>query len=43
VGALAGGPLIIAFDQAVEHRHVVAAFDAAVAAGFKDIRFTVPK
>ncbi|NLX57852.1 MAG: hypothetical protein GXY74_02045 [Phycisphaerae bacterium] len=43
VEALSGEPLIIAPDQVVEHRHVVAAFDAAVDAGFKDIRFTVPK
>jgi biopolymer transport protein ExbD len=33
----------IAPDAGVWHRHVVAAFDAAVDAGFKDIRFTVPK
>ena len=35
--------VVIAPDQAVWHKHVVAAFDAAIDAGFKDIRFTVPK
>ncbi|MBN2581805.1 MAG: biopolymer transporter ExbD [Planctomycetes bacterium] len=40
---LVGEPLVIEPDQAVEHRHVVAAFDAAVDAGFKNIRFSVPK
>jgi len=36
-------PVTISPDAGVWHRHVVAAFDAAVDAGFKDIRFTVPK
>ena len=35
--------VVIAPDQVVQHKHVVAAFDAAIDAGFKDIRFTVPK
>ena len=39
----AGPAVIIAPDQVVQHRHVVAAFDAAIDAGFKDIRFTVPQ
>ena len=35
--------VIIAPGQVVQHRHVVAAFDAAIDAGFKDIQFTVPQ
>lgn len=35
--------VVIAPDRVVQHKHVVAAFDAAIDAGFKNIRFTVPK
>lgn len=36
-------PVLISPDMVVWHKHVVAAFDAAVDAGFKNIQFTVPK
>jgi biopolymer transport protein ExbD len=36
-------PVTIAPDMAVWHKHVVAAFDAAIDAGFTDIRFTPPQ
>ena len=36
-------PITISPDIAVWHKHVVAAFDAAIDAGFVNIRFTVPK
>lgn len=36
-------PVLISPDMGVWHKHVVAAFDSAVDAGFKNIQFTVPK
>jgi biopolymer transport protein ExbD len=36
-------PVLISPDMGVWHKHVVAAFDATVDAGFKNIQFTVPK
>ena len=36
-------PVIIQPDRVVWHKHVVAAFDAAVDAGFKNIQFNVPR
>jgi len=36
-------PVTISPDMVVWQKHVVAAFDAAIDAGFKNIRFTVPK
>jgi biopolymer transport protein ExbD len=36
-------PVLISPDMGVYHKHVVAAFDATVDAGFKNIQFTVPK
>ena len=36
-------PVLIAPDMTVWHKHVVAAFDAAIDAGYRDIRFTVPQ
>ncbi len=36
-------PVLISPDMVVWHKHVVAAFDAAIDAGFKNIQFTVPK
>jgi len=36
-------PILISPDMTVWHKHVVAAFDSAVDAGFKNIQFTVPK
>jgi biopolymer transport protein ExbD len=35
--------VVIAPDMGVRHGHVVAVFDAAVDAGFKNIQFTVPQ
>ena len=36
-------PVVIAPDQVIWQKHVVAAFDSAIDAGFKNIQFTVPK
>ena len=36
-------PVLISPDMVVWHKHVVAAFDGAIDAGFKNIQFTVPK
>ncbi len=36
-------PVVISPDQVVWQKHVVAAFDSAIDAGFKSIQFTVPK
>ena len=36
-------PVLISPDMAVYYKHVVAAFDAAIDAGFTNIQFTVPK
>jgi len=36
-------PVVISPDQVVWQLHVVAVFDSAIDAGFKDIQFTVPK
>ncbi len=36
-------PVVISPDQVVWQKHVVAAFDSAIDAGFKNIQFTVPK
>ena len=36
-------PVLISPDMTVWHKHVVAAFDAAVDAGFKKIEFAVPR
>jgi biopolymer transport protein ExbD len=36
-------PVLISPDMVVVHKHVVAAFDCAVDAGFKNIQFSVPK
>jgi len=36
-------PVLISPDMVVWHKHVVAAFDAAIDAGFKNIQFSVPK
>ena len=36
-------PVLISPDMGVWHKHVVAAFDATVDAGFKNIQFCVPK
>ena len=36
-------PVLISPDMVVWHKHVVAAFDSAIDAGFKNIQFSVPK
>lgn len=36
-------PVLISPDMVVWHKHTVAAFDAAIDAGFKNIQFSVPK
>ena len=36
-------PVLISPDMGVWYKHVVAAFDASVDAGFKNIQFTIPK
>jgi biopolymer transport protein ExbD len=40
---MAKAPVLISPDMVVWHKHVVAAFDSAVDAGFKNIMFTIPK